>query len=124
MDAAGAGPDREVVILSKEECLQKAVDSWIKEGVPLAHFRDQYSTMLEYWKGQPDSMLRRVALRCGAFMLSQCETERVNKIAKQVWVPSRAKLHARSMMREVFLHYNMKLFPSWRELDFYYKKGC
>lgn len=69
-------------------------------------------TMIDYWRGQRDGMLRRVAQRAAAFTLSQCETERVNKLAKEVWSASRPNLLSTSVQRDVFLRYNLSRWPS------------
>lgn len=53
-------------------------------------------------------------------MISQCATERVNKIPKEVWCDSRMSLTAQSVARDVFLHANLDRVPvedySWEEL--------
>ena len=67
--------------------------------------------MLEFWKKEPDCMLRRVAMRAGAFMLSQCATERVNKLPKDIWSPKRMNLTSKSVIRNVFLAANMERLP-------------
>jgi len=77
-------------------------------------------TMLEFWKAEADCMLRRVAMRAaGALMLSQCATERVNKLPKDVWTPKRMKLASKSVIRDVFLYANMDRLPN---IDFDWKE--
>lgn len=82
--------------------------------------RDTNKTMLSFWKSEPDSMLRRVAMRVGAFLISQCATERVNKIPKEVWSNDRMRLSTTSMARDVFLYANLDRVPSpefdWEKL--------
>ena len=67
--------------------------------------------MLQYWATQPDSLLKRVALRAGAFMLSQCATERTNKISKEVWTHDCMNIAPASMARDVFINTNLDSFP-------------
>lgn len=76
---------------------------------PLAELRDPPITMVQYWKEQPDSMLKRVALRAGAFLISQCATERANKIPKEVWTHD--CMRTVSMARDVFVNTNLDYFP-------------
>jgi len=79
-------------------------------------------TMLQYWKNEPDCMLRRVAMRVGAFMLSQCATERVNKLPKDVWTAKRMRLSTNSVLRDVFLCANKERLPetafSWESVKY------
>ena len=65
--------------------------------------------------------LRRLALRAGGCMLSQCATERINKVVKEVWTAKRARLLARLMRKQVFLHSNMERISCWPRLAPYYK---
>jgi hypothetical protein len=63
-------------------------------------------TMVQFWAQHPDCLLRRVALRVGAFMGSQCATERVNKLPKEIWSPDRRALLPESVCRDVFVRCN------------------
>ncbi len=62
--------------------------------------------LLTYWAGQPDSMLKRVAIRAAAFLVSQCATERFNKIPKQIWQDGRMSLLDNSALRDALLHFH------------------
>ena len=45
-------------------------------------------------------------------MISQCATERVDKIPKEVWTDDRLRLSPQAMIRDVFVHStNMNYFP-------------
>lgn len=68
-------------------------------------------SMLAYWKQQGDSLLRRVAIRTGGLMISQCATERANKIPKEIWSPERRSVSITHMMRDVFIHTNRDKYP-------------
>ena len=60
--------------------------------------------MLEFWKGQVDCPLRRVALRVCGYLISQCATERVNKIPKDIWTDGRLSVAVQSMNRDLFVN--------------------
>ena len=58
------------------------------------------------------TLLRRVALRAGAFMISQCATEHVNKIPKELWSSNRLSASVESFNHDVFIRANtINFFP-------------
>ena len=72
----------------------------------------QNLTMLDFWRGQSvQNPLRRVALRTGGLQLSQCATERMNKLPKEIWSADRRSVSTASMAPDVFLHVNMEYYP-------------
>jgi len=121
-------PKLKTPIFPTQVCSRKKKGPSVYEAKKLAAVNDQFRfwltrpgdeslgdppiTMLQFWKAQPDCMLRRVALRIGAFMLSQCATERINKIPKEVWTADRMNVSEASMARN-FLYHNTSLdrFP-------------
>jgi len=123
-----AAPEAKKPHLSYTSLLKKKNTSTVQETKKQAAVNDQMSfwltrpgdeslgdppiTMLQFWKGQPDCMLRRVALRAGAFMLSQCATERTNKIPKEIWTTDRMRLSEASMARDVCINTNLDRFPT------------
>jgi len=86
---------------NKEAAVEAEMNRWLSR-TPNGEGSSS-TTMLDFWKTEPSSMLRRVAVRAGAFMLSQCATERVNKLPKAIWNPSRMSLQSQSVIRDVFL---------------------
>ncbi len=106
------------VTKSKQETVQEQFANWTRKR---ATCDTAAPTLLGYWQSQRDNPLRRLALRAGGFMLSQCATERINKVVKEVWTAKRARLLARSMRKQVFLHSNMERISCWPRLAPYYK---
>ena len=71
-------------------------------------------SMLEFWQNETKtslSLMRKVALRVGAFMISQCATERANKIPKAIWSTDRLRLTADHMCRDAFIYTNFNYYP-------------
>ena len=60
--------------------------------------------MLDFWRSQEDCLLRRVALRAGAFLISQCVTGRVNEIPKELWTSDRRSSLVESINRDVLYY--------------------
>jgi len=79
---------------------------------------DYRGTTLDFWTRQPDCPLRRIAMRALSMTLSQCETERVNKIPKAVWTDERMNITAQHGRRDVVLYANRDRIP---EHKFNYK---
>lgn len=96
-----------VVASSNEEAVKKEMEYWFNR----APSKETKITLVQFWKQQPDSMLRRVAMRAAPYMTSQCATERVNKMPKDLWSESRMSLRAASVFRDVFLYANMSWLP-------------
>jgi len=93
---------------SKDDVVEAEFQRWLSRP---ASTDLHNTTMLDFWSAQPDCMLRRVAMRAGAFMLSQCATERINKLPKEIWSPKRMSLTSASVIRQVFLSANMDRMP-------------
>jgi hypothetical protein len=68
-------------------------------------------TMLQFWERHEDCLLRRVVLRIGPFMISQCATERVNKVPKELWSPDRRSTTPQHIARDVFIRQNEDFLP-------------
>lgn len=51
-------------------------------------------------------LLRGVACRVGGLLISQCATERANKLTKEVWTADRRSITPEHMARDVFLYCN------------------
>lgn len=126
-EAAGATATKKKQLLWKEGDLVSAVVADVAYAPPITKpaavevelnrwlsrppDADVETTMLEFWKKEPECMLRRVAMRAGALMLSQCATERVNKLPKEIWNPKRMSLTSQSVIRDVFLVANKERLP-------------
>lgn len=98
----------------RNRAVADALNAWLNRK---NHPSDPDNTMVGYWAAQPDGMMRRVARRAGAFMVAQVETERVNKLPKQMYKKERMKLLHRNVTRDVFLRCNKERLPRPR-LDF------
>jgi len=113
-------PPASETVTSEDARKRKAVDAQLNYWLQRFPERDPTITMLAFWKSHSDCMLRRIALRAASFMISQCATERVNKIPKEVWRDGRMRLNAESVARDVFLHANMDRVSveeySWADL--------
>ncbi len=109
---AGASPSRAVTATEKKRsAVEKQMAYWLSRPAMHVESDEELPTMLSFWQNEGNSMLRRVALRVGAFMVSQCATERVNKIPKSIWDEGRLRLLPDNMRRDVFLHCNMDWLP-------------
>ena len=92
---------------ARAAAVSAAMSSWKTRQAPDMTFLKQ--PMIEYWRTQPDSLLKRTAIRAAASLVSQCATERANKIPKQVWTNDRMSVGQTSMKRDVFIHVNRQL---------------
>jgi hypothetical protein len=108
--------------LSKKEVIVKeALDYWLVDrepSKPQANGQTALS-MVAFWSKEDASarkgavgLLKRVAARAGALMISQCATERINKIPKEVWTADRRSILPETMARDVFIFGNKDKYPS------------
>lgn len=115
-------PQRAPVMTEKQAYVEEEMTWWLSR--PQNHMAVVAATgkpisMLEFWRAAEDRPLRRVACRVGALQMSQCATERLNKIPKEIWAPERRSVTPAHMRRDVFLHGNFDRYPhpnfNWTE---------
>jgi hypothetical protein len=99
------------LVTPKKEMVKQQLNYWLTGCEPLTDLGEPAITMLDFWKQQPDCLLKQIALRAGSFMISQCATERANKIPKEIWSQDRASLTSASMARDLFVNLNLDRFP-------------
>ena len=97
----------------KTTAVETELRQWLTRSAdqPKYNAEGKMPTMLQFWQSQPDSLLKRVARRAGAMMLSQCTTERTNKIPKDIWTHDRRSVAPESMARDVFVYTNLHKYP-------------
>jgi hypothetical protein len=120
-DLASPSPKRYRLLIEEEQVQPQAVAaSTAKEAAraALKFWRerpsvaaDTQNTLLEFWHKTTPSLLRNVALRAGAFLVSQCATERVNKIPNEIWADDRRRTLPTHVARDVVVSRNMDKFP-------------
>jgi hypothetical protein len=103
----------------KDEVVARAMTWWLNRppDKPTGE-GDQLLSMVAFWSKQSSSaergavgLLKRVAARAGALVISQSAAERITKIPTEVWTAERRSMSADSIARDVFVYGNMDKYP-------------
>ncbi len=106
--------ERAPVVTDKQAYVERELTWWLsrpQNHMSVVHATGRPVSMLAFWHAAEDRPLRRVACRVGALQVSQCATERINKIPKDIWGPDRRSITSANMRRDVFVYGNSDRYP-------------